>query len=67
MRRKLIIGLVLLNGLIAPALFVKPAETQIIPLGIFHCCKGGPGERYCCASCCWFTFDCLDDEGCRVT
>jgi len=68
MRRKLIIGLVFLNGLIGAALFSQPAETQIIPLGIFNCCKSqGAPEPYCCSSCCWFTLNCFGDEDCLGT
>ena len=68
MRRKTIIGLVLLNGLIAGVLFSYPAETQIIPLGILNCCKDDMGfHPYCCYSCCWFTFNCIDDDDCQGT
>ena len=66
MRRKLFIGLVLLNGLIAGAFFVQPAETQIIPLGNFDCCKEDGGDGYCCFHCCWFIPSCDGPEDCSV-
>jgi len=64
MRRKLVIGLVLLNGLLAGALLATPAETQIIPRGIRKCCKTDGGlEPYCCY-CCWFVTNCIENEDC---
>jgi len=65
MRRKLIIGLALLNGLFAAALFALPAETQIVPRGLFDCCKQEtPWNDYCCLRCCWFFPNCDGDEDC---
>ena len=67
MRRKLIIGLVLLNGLIAAAMFALPAETQILPRGVFNCCKVDTGgDDFCCRSCCWLTWNCNDHDDCRM-
>ncbi len=66
MKRRAILLLVLLNLLLAGAVAVLPAGTQVIPLGLFDCCKSeGAPEPYCCWRCCWFTFDCLDDGDCR--
>ena len=66
MRKKLIMGMAILNGLFAVALFALPANSQITTFAIFDCCfdAGGP-NGYCCDNCCWFTFDCDDDEDCR--
>jgi hypothetical protein len=65
MRKKLIVALVLLNALLAGAFLAVPADTQIIPRGIRNCCQSdGPGDRYCCRGCCWFTFNCFSDQDC---
>jgi len=78
MRRRFIIGLIVLNGLVAAALFVTPADSQIIPRGLFNCCKSeateataatatrGPGGAYCCSACCWFYRDCRRDADCEA-
>ena len=67
MRKKLILGLVLLNGLFAAALFAPAAETQMIPRGVVNCCKtAGAPIPYCCDSCCWFTWNCRSDKDCGV-
>jgi len=71
MRRRLIIGLMVLNGLVAAALVATPADSQIIPRGLFNCCKEeatetmGPGGAYCCSGCCWFYMNCRRDEDCE--
>jgi hypothetical protein len=66
MRRKLIVGLAVLNGMLAVALFAVPASTQIIPLGIFNCCENaGTPEGYCCQNCCWFIPNCTNDGQCQ--
>ncbi len=71
MRRRLIIGLMVLNGLIAAVLFATPAISQIIPRGLFNCCKNEATEKiesagaYCCHSCCWFYMNCRIDEDCE--
>jgi hypothetical protein len=67
MRRRLIIGLFALNGLLGIALLARPAETQIIPRGFVDCCKKAGSVGYCCANCCWFIQDCADDKDCKVT
>ena len=65
MRRKLIKGLILLNTFIAAALFALPAETQVIPRGLFNCCKEEtPFIGYCCFRCCWIISNCNGDEDC---
>jgi hypothetical protein len=69
MRRKLVVGLIVLNGMLAGALVTTPAKTQIIPLGLFNCCKTGEVESlgaYCCFHCCWFTFNCFDHDDCEA-
>jgi len=68
MRRKLVVGLIVLNGVIAGALLTTPAKTQIIPLGLFNCCKTGEVESpgaYCCHACCWFIRNCSVDKDCE--
>lgn len=68
MRRKLIVGFMILNGLLAALLISSPAISQVIPRGIFDCCKTEASEEdgaYCCASCCWFTKECRSDEDCE--
>ena len=69
MRRKLIVGFMILNGLLAVLLIAAPAISQVIPRGLFNCCKSEATEMeggYCCASCCWFTRDCLYDGDCMA-
>jgi len=69
MRRRIVIGLVLVNALLASALLVKPADTQMMPMGLFDCCEEEAGEgdeAYCCDSCCWWISDCDSDRDCRV-
>jgi len=66
MRKKIIIGLAVMNGLIALALFAVPAKTQIIPNGIWDCCEYDQGgEGYCCQNCCWLVPDCNEHSDCR--
>ncbi len=66
MRRKLMVGLTVLNGFVALVLFATPADTQIIPNGIWDCCEyNGAGEGYCCEDCCWLVPNCLGDPDCR--
>ncbi len=67
MRGKLIVGLLVLNGLLAALLTSAPAISQIIPRGLFNCCKTEATEldgAYCCDACCWFTRECRSDEDC---
>ena len=65
MRKKLIIGMAILNGLFAVALFAVPANSQKLPFAIFDCCQGSGQSAFCCNNCCWFTFDCNSTEDCR--
>lgn len=68
MRRKLILGLLAINGVFAGVLVATPARTQVIPLGWFDCCQPmtlRSSSEYCCRSCCWFIPDCDDDEDCN--
>lgn len=65
MRRRLImIGLLFLNGLLSIALYSSPAETQVIPASFFDCCKSDGSGAYCCAGCCWFTWNCVRSSDC---
>lgn len=62
MRRKLVVGLAVLNGLVSLLFLATPADTQILPKGIFNCCETDAGEEpYCCEDCCWFVSGC---QGC---
>jgi len=68
MRRRLIIGLIVLNGLVAGALVATPATSQIIPRGLFNCCKTDDGfEPYCCSMCCWFYKNCRANIDCEAS
>jgi hypothetical protein len=67
MKRKIVIGLVLLNCLLAAALLAVPGISQIIPLSWLNCCKESAMEStdgYCCIECCWFIHNCREDEDC---
>jgi hypothetical protein len=66
MRRKLLIGLGLLNALLALVLLAGLARSQIFPNGIFNCCKtAGAETNYCCINCCWFIPNCNGDDDCQ--
>jgi len=66
-RKKLIVALVLLNGIFAGAFLAVPADSQIIPMGLWGCCKSdSPGDSYCCRACCWFISNCVLDSDCRA-
>ena len=64
MRRRLLLGLVLLNCVLGIALFVRSADSQILPRGIFDCCQTVGSEGVCCNNCCWFFPTCDGDEDC---
>jgi len=69
MRRKTIVaGLVVLNLVLGAAQFAAPAVSQIIPLGLFDCCKtdGPDGEPFCCRDCCWITQNCISNQECAI-
>ncbi len=66
MRRRLTVGLFLLNALMGFAIYATPADSQVIPRGIFNCCKSAGPEGYCCASCCWFWPTCDTDGDCSI-
>ncbi len=66
MRRKVIVALALLNGLLVFAAFAPPAETQVTAFALFPCCQNaGSPEAYCCVDCCWFVANCNSDEACQ--
>jgi len=66
MRRKVIGGLVLLNALLAGAIIAAPAVSQILPQGVWDCCKTDDGrEPYCCRGCCWFIWNCAAQDDCQ--
>ncbi len=67
MRRSLLLALLLLNLLLAPALVTAPAGTQVVPRGLWDCCMHDnslDAGGYCCERCCWFTWDCRTDADC---
>ena len=67
MRQKLMIGMVVLNGILAAANFATPVIAQILPQVFFNCCKtdGSGLEPFCCEGCCWFVYNCNISEDCR--
>lgn len=67
MRRKLVFALILLNCVLGFCLLSRSAQSQILPNGLLDCCQGVGPDAYCCADCCWLTFNCIDDQGCRET
>ena len=65
-RKRHIVGFVILNAILAVALMTGPAASQILPAWIFEdCCKGTFPNAYCCDNCCFFVNDCEDDEDCE--
>ncbi len=66
MRKRLIIGLAIVNGLFALALFAVPAHTQFFRSEVFDCCKQGTDGPFCCNDCCWFISDCVEHEDCEI-
>jgi hypothetical protein len=64
MRKRLIYGLLVLNGLLALALFTVPADAARVATGGFNCCQSSGGSDFCCHSCCWFVHDCDADGDC---
>jgi hypothetical protein len=68
MRKKLIVGLATLNGVLALALFAAPAAgTQVMAaFALRDCCEIENGEPICCDSCCWFINDCDGGEDCGL-
>lgn len=68
MRRKLIVGLLIINCSLASLLVVTPAQTQLIPLFFVDCCQPmtlRAESEYCCEKCCWYIPDCDDDDDCN--
>lgn len=66
MRRRLVVGLILLNSLLGLTLLAVPADSQIIPRGVFDCCESGEADDpYCCRGCCWIWSDCDEDGDCK--
>lgn len=64
-RRVLMSGLVVVNLMLAFALWAQPAATQSGPEAIFDCCEtiNAPGA-FCCFGCCWFVENCDVNEDC---
>jgi len=68
MRRKMIFGLILLNGLLLAAILTRPAWTQVFPTGLWNCCEYELApEPYCCEQCCWFERNCKGDADCQIS
>lgn len=63
MRKRLVIGLVMLNLLLGAALVLGPLSAQILPMSSLRdCCQ----SRTCCSSCCWLVSDCDTDGDCEA-
>jgi hypothetical protein len=66
MRRKTIVGMILLGVLFGVAYAVNPGTSQVIPLGWVNCCKSMTGrDPICCQNCCWFFPTCTTSEDCQ--
>lgn len=65
MRRAVIAGLIVLNVLLAVALFATPAQTLITRFTRTDCCWGEGARAYCCRECCWLVKNCDRDRECR--
>ena len=65
MRKRIIMGLVLLNVLLAVALFATPARSWVASFTLSDCCHGEGSRAYCCRECCFLTKDCDYDRDCR--
>ena len=66
MRKKLLKGLLVLNILLATAILAGPLLSQVLPRGLWNCCKSEVIEsgEYCCMQCCWLVKNCDDDLDC---
>lgn len=58
--------LVLANLILAIAgVSMMPSPAQAAETALWDCCKSSvEGQRFCCAGCCWFTFDCTSNSQC---
>lgn len=66
MRKRLIVGGITVNIVLALGLLAWPAASQILPTSIFDdCCENGSAGPYCCDNCCLFTNDCSSDQDCK--
>ena len=68
MRTRLLLALLLLNALLAVALFTGSASTQVLSRGLWDCCMEDnriESAAYCCERCCWFTWNCRADADCQ--
>ena len=65
MRKLVIAGLIVLNVLLAVALFATPAETLITRFTRTDCCWGEGAKAYCCRERCWLVKNCDRDRECR--
>lgn len=65
MRKLVITGLIVLNVLLAVALFATPARTLVTRFTRADCCWGEGTKAYCCRECCWLVKNCDRDRECR--
>ncbi|MCY4399951.1 MAG: hypothetical protein OXE96_11510 [Gemmatimonadetes bacterium] len=65
MRKGIMMGLVLLNVLLAVALFAAPARSWVSSFTLSDCCQGEGAKAYCCRQCCLLTENCDYDSDCR--
>lgn len=65
MRKRSIVGLIVLNLLLAAALLASPLASFPVPRSILdNCCKDTDGPlAYCCKDCCLLTGDECDVDG----
>lgn len=57
----LVVGLIVLNAVLAVAIFAPPQEKQPATDLWGDCCKGNGPETYCCQDCCFLGSGC---DGC---
>lgn len=63
MRKRIVVGLFLLNVSLAAAITMGPLAAQLLPTSAPRdCCK----EDVCCNGCCWFVQDCATDGDCEL-
>jgi hypothetical protein len=67
MRKKLILGFVVLNAILATAFFIPPLRAQIAMSFAFrNCCQEDGGEAFCCFNCCFLINDCRTTADCNL-
>lgn len=62
MRKRVVIGLILVNVILAAAIMIGPVGAQILPMGLRDCCENGA----CCDGCCWLVENCNANGDCEL-